>query len=59
MIRGGSCNPSVWEASFFDILELSEIPCHGVGIYHTSIGLGLMMVKELGMKLMLGATAGR
>ena len=25
-----------------DILELSRFPCHGVGIFHTSIGLVLM-----------------
>ena len=33
-----------------DILELSWL---GVGIFHTSIGLGLMMVKEIGLKLTL------
>ena len=30
-----------------DILELSRCPCRGAGICHTSIGLGIRMVKEL------------
>ena len=34
-----------------DILELSESPCPGVGIFHTSMGLGWRMVKELDLKL--------
>ena len=29
------------------ILELSRLTCPGVGICHTSIGLGQMMVQEL------------
>ena len=37
-----------------DILELSRFPCHGVGICHTSIGLVLMMVKEIYLKLTQG-----
>ena len=38
-----------------DILELSRFPCHGVGIFHTSIRLVLMMVKEIvDLKLTLG-----
>ena len=37
-----------------DILELSESPCSGVGIFHTSMGLGWRMVKELALKLTLG-----
>ena len=31
-----------------DILELSESPRPGVGIFYTSKGLGRRMVKELG-----------
>ena len=34
-----------------DILELSRFPCCVVGICHTSIGLMLMMVKEIDLKL--------
>ena len=37
-----------------DILQQSRFPCCGVGISHTSIGLVLMMVKELDLKLTLG-----
>ena len=37
-----------------DILELLRFPCPGVGICHASIGLGLIMVKELDQKLTLG-----
>ena len=36
------------------ILEQSRFPCHGVGICHTSIGLMLMMLKEIDLKLTLG-----
>ena len=36
------------------ILELSESPSHGVGIFHTSMGLGQWMVKELDQILTLG-----
>ena len=32
------------------ILELSQFPCPGVGICHTSKGLGLRPVKELDLK---------
>ena len=37
-----------------DILELSRLPCRGVGICHTSGGLVLIMVKEIDLKLTLG-----
>ena len=37
-----------------DLLQLSWFPCPGVDICYTSIGLGLMMVKELDLKLALG-----
>ena len=37
-----------------DSLELSEPPWPGVAIFHTSMGLGWRMVKELDMKLKLG-----
>ena len=37
-----------------DILELSESTLPGVGIFHTSKGLGRRMVKELDLKLTLG-----
>ena len=37
-----------------DILELSRFPCCGVGICHTSIGLVLMMVREIYLKLTEG-----
>ena len=37
-----------------DILELSRFPCRGVGICLPSIGLVLMMVKEIDLKLTLG-----
>ena len=33
-----------------DILELSESPWPGVGIFHTGMGLGRQMVKELDLK---------
>ena len=39
-----------------DILELSESPWPGVGIFHTSMGLGHQMVKELDLKLTLKMT---
>ena len=34
-----------------DILELSESTLPGVGIFHTIMGLGRQMVKELDLKL--------
>ena len=34
-----------------DILKLSRFLCLGVGICHTSRGLGLMMVKKLDLRL--------
>ena len=34
-----------------DILELMRILCPGVGICHTSIAPGLMLMKELDLKL--------
>ena len=37
-----------------DILELSWFPWPGVGICDLSIGLGLLMAKELALKLTLG-----
>ena len=37
-----------------DILALSRLPYCGVGICHTSIGLVLIMVKEIGLKLTQG-----
>ena len=37
-----------------DILDLSRFPCRGVGICHTSIGLVLIMAKEIDLKLTLG-----
>ena len=37
-----------------DILELSESPWPGVGIFHTSTGLGWRMAKEFDLKLTLG-----
>ena len=37
-----------------DILELYESPWPGVGILHTSMGLGRWMVKELDLALTLG-----
>ena len=37
-----------------DILELSRFPCPGVGLCHTSIGLGRRRVKDLKLKLTLG-----
>ena len=36
-----------------DILELSKFPCCGVDICHTSIGLGLIKVKDIDLKLKL------
>ena len=54
-IHGGSCHASVWQPIVeVDILELSRFACRGVGLCHTSIGLGLVMVKEIDMKLTLG-----
>ena len=51
-IRGGSCNASVWQpVDELDILELSE---SGVGIFHTFMGLGRKMGKELDLKLTMG-----
>ena len=38
----------------FDILEQPRFPCCGVGMCHTSIGLVLMIVKEIDQKLTLG-----
>ena len=40
-----------------DILELSEFPWPGVGIFHASMGLGQRMVKELDVKLTQGISA--
>ena len=37
-----------------DILEQSRFPCCGVGMCNSSIGLVLMMVKEIDQKLTLG-----
>ena len=37
-----------------DILELSEFPWPGVGIFHTSMGLGQRMVKEIDLKMTQG-----
>ena len=37
-----------------DILELSESPWPGIGIFCTSMGLGRHMVKELDLKQTLG-----
>ena len=37
-----------------DILEVLRFPCHDVGICHTSIGLGLRIVKALDPNLTLG-----
>ena len=37
-----------------DILELSQFPCPGVGISHSSMRLGLITAKELNLKLTLG-----
>ena len=37
-----------------DILELSRSPCRGVDIFCTSIGLVLMMMKEIDLKLTQG-----
>ena len=37
-----------------DILELSRFSCSGVGICFTSIGLVLMVVKEIDLKLTQG-----
>ena len=37
-----------------DILEQLRFPFRGVGICHTSIGLALMMVKEIYLKITLG-----
>ena len=37
-----------------DILKLSRFTCCGVGICHTSIGLVLMMAKEIDLKLIQG-----
>ena len=42
-----------------DILELSKFPCRRVGICHTSIGLVLVMMKEIDLKLTLGMAEGR
>ena len=37
-----------------NILKLSGFPCPGIGLCHSNIGRGLMMVKELDLKLTLG-----
>ena len=37
-----------------DIPELSESPWPGVGIFHTSMGLGWQIVKKLDLKLAQG-----
>ena len=42
-----------------DILELLRFPCRGAGISHTSIGLVLIMVKEIDLKLTQGMTERR
>ena len=39
-----------------DIWSCQRFPCPGVGIFHTSIKLGLRMVKELDLKLTRGMT---
>ena len=50
----GSCNVASGSLVDVDIPELSESPWPGVGIYHTSMGLGRRMGKELDLKLTLG-----
>ena len=42
-----------------DILELSRFPCPGVGICHTSIGLGIMIVDKKDLELTLEMTERR
>ena len=42
-----------------DTLEVSEAPWPGVGIFHTSMGLGKWMVQELDLEQTLGMTESR
>ena len=42
-----------------DILELSRFPCQGFDIFCTSIGLVLMMMKEIDLKLTQGTAERR
>ena len=50
-VRSVACLLLQASGSLFEvnILELSEFPRPGVGILHTSKGLGRGMVKELGL----------
>ena len=57
-ICDGSCNASICSLVEVDVLELSRFPCSGFDICYTSIGLGLMIVKELELKLTLGMAGG-
>ena len=50
-ICGGPCNASVWQPIVkVSIRELPESPWPGVGNFHTSMGLGWRMVKEIDLK---------
>ena len=42
-----------------DILELSRLPCSKVDIFSTSVGLVLLMMKEIYLKLTQGMAESR